>query len=197
MPVREPVVDGRTARAHRTRRAIVDALLALIEEGDVAPTAPRIAKRAGVSLRSIYQHCEDLESLFAAASARQVEVIMELATSLPTEGPLERRLDALVAQRSTVLERLTPVRRAALVQEPFSAQIRDSRRRMETMARTEVERVFALELDEVPASERREVAAALDAAAGWGAWETLRSQGLPVEAARRVLRRMLLALMAR
>lgn len=197
MPVREGVVDGRTARAHRTRRAIVDALLALIEEGDVAPTAPRIAKRAAVSLRSIYQHFEDLESLFAAASARQFVRIMELATPLPTDGPLAGRLDAFVAQRAAVLEALTPVRRAALVQEPFSPQIRDSRRRMEAMARTEVERVFAAELGALPPDEQAEATAAVDAAAGWGAWETLRSHGLSVEAARRVLRRMVLALLAR
>jgi AcrR family transcriptional regulator len=195
VPVSEPVVDGRAARAQRTRRSIVDALLTLVEEGDLAPTAPRIARRAGVSLRSIYQHFEDLESLFAAASARQFERIVDLAAPLPTEGPLAPRLDAFVRQRARVLEALTPVRRAAYVQEPFSAQIRDSRRRMEAMARTEVERVFAVELECLPAGERREALAALDAAAGWGAWEQLRTGGLSMDAARRVLRRTLTALL--
>ena len=38
--------DGRAARAARTRAAIVDALLALLEEGDLQPTANRIADRA-------------------------------------------------------------------------------------------------------------------------------------------------------
>lgn len=195
MPVSEPVVDGRAARAQRTRRAIVDALLALVDEGDLAPTAPRIARRAGVSLRSIYQHFEDLESLFAAASARQFERIFELATPLPTEGELVDRIDAFVRQRARVLEALTPVRRAAYVQEPFSAQIRESRRRMEAMARTEVERVFGIELDRMPSAERREALAALDAAAGWGAWEQMRTGGLSTDAARRVLRRTLTALL--
>ena len=32
-------VDGRTARGQRTRSAVVDALLALQEEGDLEPTA--------------------------------------------------------------------------------------------------------------------------------------------------------------
>ena len=33
-----PRIDGRTARATRTRTAIVDAHLALISEGDLKPT---------------------------------------------------------------------------------------------------------------------------------------------------------------
>ena len=45
-------VDGRLGRGTRARTAVVDALLDLIEEGDLRPTAPRIAERAGVSLRS-------------------------------------------------------------------------------------------------------------------------------------------------
>ncbi|HEX2038255.1 MAG TPA: TetR/AcrR family transcriptional regulator [Acidimicrobiales bacterium] len=195
MPVREPATDGRAARALRTRRAIVDALLSLVEEGDLAPTAPRIARRASVSLRSIYQHFEDLEALFAAASARQFERILDLASPLPTEGPLGERLDAFVRQRARVLEALTPVRRAAYVQEPFSAEIREGRRRMEAMARTEVERTFEVELRRLPANERRDVLAGLDAAASWGAWETMRTSGLSVEAARRALRRVLAAVL--
>jgi TetR/AcrR family transcriptional regulator, regulator of autoinduction and epiphytic fitness len=195
VPIREPAIDGRAARALRTRRAIVDALLALVEEGDLAPTAPRIARKAGVSLRSIYQHFEDLESLFAAASERQFERIMDLASPLPVEGPLDARLDAFVRQRARVLEALTPVRRAAYVQEPFSAEIREGRRRMEAMARTEVERVFETELGALPAAERREIVAGLDAVASWGAWETMRTGGLSVEAARRALRRVLAAVL--
>ena len=41
--------DGRTVRAERTRQALVDALLSLLDEGQLQPTAERIAVRAGVS----------------------------------------------------------------------------------------------------------------------------------------------------
>jgi TetR/AcrR family transcriptional regulator, regulator of autoinduction and epiphytic fitness len=47
-------MDGRVARAERSRRAIVAAHLALIDEGDLRPTGERIAERAGVSLRSLW-----------------------------------------------------------------------------------------------------------------------------------------------
>src|ERR1043165_6133853 len=80
-------VDGRTARAQRTRAAVVDALLQLINEGDLRPTAPRIAERAKVSLRSVFQHFTDLEALYAAATTREIDIIAGLVEALPSEGP--------------------------------------------------------------------------------------------------------------
>ena len=58
--------DGRTARAERTREKVVDAVLELLDGGDVRPTAERIAKRAGVSERTVFQHFADREALFGA-----------------------------------------------------------------------------------------------------------------------------------
>lgn len=191
----DPATDGRTARAQRTRRAIVDALLALIEDGDLAPTAPRIAERAGVSLRSIYQHFEDLEALFGAAATRQMERILAMASPIAPTGPLDDRLSTFVRQRARVLEAMTPVRRAALLQEPFSRQLTESRRSMEGLGRVEIGRVFAPELDRLAVAERKEVHAGLEATAGWSAWDHLRSTGLSCDAARKVMRRTMWALL--
>lgn len=187
--------DGRTQRSVRTRAAVVDALLELIEEGDVRPSAPRIAERAGVSLRSVFQHFRDLEALFAIAADRQLERINELVRPLPTEGPLELRLDAFVAQRARVYEAITAVRRASLVQEPFSPQAVASRDRLLALARAETERTFAVELA-AAGDEAAELLEALDAAASWQVWEALRDhQGLSRTRARKVLHRLLHALL--
>ena len=75
--VDEPI-DGRTARAVRTKDAIVDATLALIDDGDLRPTGPRIAERAGVSVRSIFQHFDDLDALFSAVGERVATRIVAL-----------------------------------------------------------------------------------------------------------------------
>ncbi|MCB0988145.1 MAG: TetR/AcrR family transcriptional regulator, partial [Acidimicrobiales bacterium] len=73
----EPV-DGRTARAVRTREAIVDGTLALLAEGDLRPTAPRISERASVSVRSVFQHFDDLETLYAAVGNRVAEQVASM-----------------------------------------------------------------------------------------------------------------------
>ncbi len=81
-------LDGRRARALRARDAIVDALLDLMQEGQVRPTAAQIAARAGVSLRTVFQHFRDLEALFAAAADRQTARLLALAGEVPATGPL-------------------------------------------------------------------------------------------------------------
>src|SRR5690606_27488921 len=70
--------DGRLTRAARTRASVVEALLTLNDEGNLRPTARDIATKAGVSLRSLYVHFDDLEALFLAASRRQGERLAEL-----------------------------------------------------------------------------------------------------------------------
>jgi AcrR family transcriptional regulator len=67
----------------RTRSAVIDALLALYEEGDLNPTAVRVAGRAGVALRTVYGHFADLESLYAEASERELARTLERVTTVP------------------------------------------------------------------------------------------------------------------
>lgn len=189
-------VDGRNARAARTRDAVVGALLALIEEGDLRPTARRVAERARVSLRSVYVHFDDLEDLFCAAAAQQFARISELVEPLPTEGPFEVRLEAFVAQRARVLEAGAAVRRAAVVQAPFSPTIASVMNMARRSGRTEIERVFAAELAGHEPERRRRLCAALSVIASASAWESLRSvEHLGVDTARDVVRDMLRAVL--
>ncbi|HEV7899003.1 MAG TPA: TetR/AcrR family transcriptional regulator [Planosporangium sp.] len=189
-------VDGRTARAIRTRRAVVDALLALLVEGDLRPGAERIAERAGVSLRALWTNFADLETLYAAAGQRQLEQQAELARRISPRLPLEQRVTALSRQRARVLEFLAPVARAAQLREPFSAQLRANRTRQYQIARDELAQLFHAEL-EAAGPRAGELLNALTAASTWPAWSALRDDlGLGVPAARQVLARTLYSLLS-
>jgi len=166
--------DGRTIRAERTREAVVTALMSLLEEGVLSPTAERVAERAGVSERSIFQHFGDREALFNAAAVRQYERIMPTLHPIDTTLPLGERLDAFVAQRASLLERVTGVRRAALLREHESETIAAWLTAARRAKVREVERVFDEELSELPAESRATVKAAMVAASGWPAWESYR-----------------------
>ena len=109
--------DGRTVRAERTRQALVDALFALLDEGELRPTAERIAKRAGVSERSVFQHFPDREALFEAVARQQYERVFSQLEPVDPSLPLTERIDAFVAQRARLLEESSSVRRAALLLE--------------------------------------------------------------------------------
>src|SRR5918993_5802611 len=98
--------DGRTVRAERTRQALVDALFALVDDGDLRPTAERIAKRAGVSERSVFQHFPDREALFEAVARQQYGKVVRELEPVDASRPLRERIDAFVAERARMLEQI-------------------------------------------------------------------------------------------
>src|SRR5262249_42193116 len=160
-------VDGRLARGERARASIVEALLALIDRGDLRPSAARVAARAGVSLRSVFQHFSDVESLFAAAASRQAERLAPLIRTVPDEGPLATRLDAFVRARARLLDAIAPVRRAAILMEPFSSELQGRLGAFRTLKANEMRRVFATELTQRTPAARRRLLAGLVASASW------------------------------
>ncbi len=189
-PGPEAAVDGRTRRSLRTREAIVDATIARLEQGDLKPTAPRVAEAASVSVRSIFQHFDDLESLHAAVAERLVERVSLLLVPIDPDAPLEDRLERFVHQRALLLEAVSPIRRAADVHGPFSEEITARLRDGQAYLRAEVAHTFAPELDQV-GDCREEALDALDGALTWRTWEGLRAgleRDLPQAEA--VLRRM-------
>src|SRR4051794_24786580 len=167
-------IDGRTARALRTREAIVDASIALVDEGDLRPTAPRIAERAQVSVRSVFQHFDDLESLYAAVADRLVERLSGLTMTVDPSAPLARRLPEVVPQRAAILEPITPIRAAAAVHAPFSAEISRRLQAGHDFLRRELERLFAIELDQLAPEPRSTLLDALDTVLSWPSWDNLR-----------------------
>ena len=188
-------VDGRNLRAERTRTALATAYLDLLTEGDLRPTAERIAERAGVSPRSVFKHFPDREALFGAASAIQEERIRDLIGEPPDPtGPLEARIDAFVEQRARFHEFVSPVRRSALLIEPFSPVIAEKLQMARSAGAAHVDHVFAPELAKLEGEARDDLRAALCATAAWPTWESLRRhQGLDADRARAVMRKMLTA----
>ena len=180
-------IDGRVARKQRTKMAIADALLQLISEGDLTPTARRIAVRAGVSERSIFQHFPVLEELFRVAAERQFQIIQSVITPIDKKLDLDSRIALFVEERVKVLEILMPIRRAAILQEPFSREIAKSRHRMIKASMDEIAKIFEQELSVLEAKERSRKIVALDMVCSWNAWEHLRFQGYSVTEAKEII----------
>ncbi len=191
----QPITDGRAARAVRTRRAIVDALLQLLEAGDLRPTTERIAEAAGVSTRSIFLHFADVERLFTEAVDRYTESKMRGLRPVPVDLPLDQRVASFAKHRAKLYESVNHAARAAHRQEPLSKGLQQRMRVQRRRSRREIERVFAKELDQRRPQERREVLESLCAVASWNNWEALRRhEGLTRGRAERILARCVSAL---
>ena len=147
--------DGRTARAERTREKVVDAVLELLDGGDVRPTAERIANRAGVSERTVFQHFADRESLFGAVGDAQAQRVLPTLEVIPADLPLDERIERFTEQRARLLERLSGVRRGALLMEPESAAVAEGLAMARRLKAAEVQRVFAAEIAARPSCARR------------------------------------------
>jgi TetR/AcrR family transcriptional regulator, regulator of autoinduction and epiphytic fitness len=190
-----PRVDGRTARATRTRTAIVDAHLALISEGDLKPTGERIAERAGVSLRALWANFKDMEALFAASGERVFSRQAAEHRTISPDLPLARRVEEFCKQRVGMLEIIAPIARAAALKEPFSVALRRNRARLIGAVRDELETLFAAELDSA-GTGRDQVVYGMTAASTWSAWSMLRDElELSVDEGYNVMVRTLTALL--
>jgi TetR/AcrR family transcriptional regulator, regulator of autoinduction and epiphytic fitness len=186
--------DGRAARSHRSRRAIVDAMRALHAEGDLRPTAPRVAERAGVSLRTVWQQFADMETLLVEAIRRDQEVLRSLTERIDPDQPLAARVAQFTGQRARILEHMTPTWRAARLAEPFSAQLQRNKTLMLAKAQAELQAVFAPELATL---DDEQLLRSLQAISIWSFWESLRTElGLAPDQARALFEQTFAALLA-
>jgi AcrR family transcriptional regulator len=186
-------LDGRVARRERNRDAVVDAIMVLVQSGEIDPSIAQVAEVAGVSERSIFRHFESREALVAAVIERQLEVVSSLLREIPVDGEVEDRVTALVNERARLFEEITPMRYCALRVADRSEAVADQLASARSWLRDELRTVFAHELGERSPAEARDLLDGLDVATSWEAWNVLRRhQGCSVARARRITERLAL-----
>jgi AcrR family transcriptional regulator len=191
-------VDGRSARARRTRQIISDAHIGLINDGELKPSAKQIAARAGVSIRALWDHFKDMESVMANTAARQLAEQDEAFDPVPVGLPLAERIAAFCRQRAAILEAVAPLARAADLQRPFSAALQQNLQENLKRIRDDVERLFDAELGGLAPAHRTRMVLSICAAADWANWKLLRDcLGLFADEARAVVENTLAALLDR
>jgi AcrR family transcriptional regulator len=187
--------DGRVARGERTRRQLAEALISLLEDGVGEPTAREVSARAGVSLRLVFHHFDDMEQLLRTAVAVQADRHWSRLRPVDPSLPAEERVAQVVRQREALFEAISPVRRAAARVEAGSPTVAAELSNARLALRRALEKVFSSEL-EAAGSERGELLDALEAATSWEGWEQLRRRmGLAPTAARRVVTRTVFSLL--
>jgi len=182
--------DGRRQRSANSRRRIVEALIELIRGGNLAPSAEAVSRQADISLRTVFRHFDDMDSLYQEMSAAiEAEVLPIAAAPLP-EVAWPALLEELIGRRARVFERIMPFRLAAGLRRHQSDLLERRHREFSAQQRRVLIQVAppALATD----SARFE---ALDLLLCFESWHRLRAdQGLTVTQAQAVLRTACLAL---
>ncbi len=101
--------DGRRQRSERSQVAIIEAALALMDEGVLVPTAQQIADRAGVGIRSFFRHFTDMDSLFLAADEMLLDSYEALFKVDDRSGTLVERVARVVALYGNAFDQLRQI----------------------------------------------------------------------------------------
>jgi len=171
-------VDGRRLRSERSRQAIVDAALALQEEGILVPTAQQISDRAGVGIRSFFRHFEDMEALFQAADDSIRDSYEALFLGGDREGTVAERIEHAVERHADAYESVSNIVLGTRAQLWRYEVLRKNYARNQRGLRKDLDD-WLPELKSLPRGERE----AVDAIASFETWNRLReTQGLSKKA---------------
>ena len=186
--------DGRIQRSERSREAIVGAMLELIGEGILQPTAQQVAERADLGVRTVFRHFSDMDTLFRTIDDELRHEAAPLFVETPQPGSLAERIDGLVARRIEIFTLLGPYMRASAIQRWRSAFLQQAYERSLRIFRRDLQRW----LPEVEGEGADPATVdALELALSFEAWDRLRmTQKLGVRRTTSVMRRMVVTLMA-
>ena len=174
--------DGRRRRGLDSRDRIVEAMLELMREGEVAPGAERVAARAEVGLRTVFRHFRDMDSLYAEISRTIEGELADLVARPLVSGNEAGRLVELASMRAEAYERIFPFKHASTAHRHRSDFLARDHARMVTNLRQSLAR----DLPAVCADPGR--MEALDLVLSFEAWSRLRrEQGLPRDEALAVI----------
>ena len=178
--------DGRRERSRSSRARIVAATLDLIERGDIAPSAARVADEAGVGLRTVFRHFDDMDSLFREMAETVARRVMPMVDQPYEQSDWRANIRELVERRARVFEAILPFRISANIKRYQSGFLMADYVRIMKMER---DRVTCLLPARVKADEIG--VEALCVALSFQSWRVMRhDQALPADKAAAVLARL-------
>lgn len=186
------VTDGRRLRYERNRQRIIEAMKELVRGGDMSPSAEAVADRAGVGMRSVFRHFEDMESLYRqmrVAIMRDIHPLIEEPFSSPD---WRAQLDELVDRKIQLFEEGMMYYMAGKIHMHNSTVARADHEKSVAVERKALRKVLPDSL-----RKDRDRFEALDLALSFDSWVRLRQeQGLSIRRSKEVLQRLIEPLLA-
>jgi AcrR family transcriptional regulator len=134
----EQETDGRRLRSQASKERIIEAVLALIEEGHGIPGAEVIAERARVGLRSVFRHFGDLDGLYVAMLDKlghRYTPLVRPYTAPTWQGQVLESFE----RRMELFEGILPYRRAAEAYRQHSSMMMHGMEALDRMLRGRLE----------------------------------------------------------
>jgi AcrR family transcriptional regulator len=176
--------DGRKHRSQKSQARIVNAMLELVAQGNLEPSADQIADIAEVGRRSVFRHFKDMDTLYREVSD-SIEATMGSIVQQPFEAADWRgRVLELVDRRAIGFEKMKPFLLAGQVHRHRSAFLKTSHARFVGMLR-----MILLGILPKDAAGNVVLVEAIDLLLSFESWNRLREdQGLSIAKAKLVLK---------
>jgi AcrR family transcriptional regulator len=154
----------------------------------VAPIVRDIAKLAGVSARTVFQHFADTAELYVAVLGRVLGTLANdppANTAANNHGALDERISDAIGQRAGRYEKLVPMWTFVETLQRRSSEAGEKVTQLYTSNRQQLAESFGAELTTMPGENRERTLNALAMALTPEGWIVLRERlGLTVEQAR-------------
>lgn len=181
-------VDGRRARADANRRRIAEAMIELVREGEVSPSADLVAERAGVGRRTVFRLFDDMDGVYSEIHSLMAAQLAPTFLQPFAGATWREKLDEIIERRARMFEVMLPVKSVADLRRPASPFLQKEHEKLTQMQRKTLNAV----LPERVADEKLD---ALDLVLSFESWRRLRrEQKLAPKQAAAVLRQLVSAL---
>lgn len=175
-PPESPNVDGRRARRQRGRLAVSEAMIDLVFEGHIPPSADEIAARAGVSVASLFRYFETLDDLRRETTDLYFERYAHLfdVTEIG-EGTLDTRIQNFAASRVTLHSTTEPMCRLIRLRAHDVSAIDDLLHLSRTTRADQIRQHFDEELSRIGAAAGDDLTAVIATLTSFESWDQMRN----------------------
>jgi len=183
--------DGRKHRSQKSQILIVNAMLELVAQGNLEPSADQIADIAKVGRRSVFRHFSDMDTLYREM-ADSIAATMDSIVQRPFEAAdWHGQVLELVDRRATAFEKMKPFLLAGQLHRHRSRFLKASHAQFVEMLRRILEGILPRE-----AALNAVLVEALDMLLSFESWSRLREdQGLSIAKSKRVLKQAIESLL--
>ena len=183
--------DGRKHRSQKSQMLIVNAMLELVAQGNLAPSAEQIADIAKVGRRSVFRHFSDMDTLYREMN-ESIAATMESLVRRPFEtADWYGQILELVDRRAAGFEKMKPFLLAGQLHRHRSPFLKAAHAGF-------VERLRNILLGILPKDIARNASLveALDMLLSFESWNWLRAdQGLSIAKSKHVLKQTIQSLL--
>ena len=184
--------DGRKHRSQKSQARIVNAMLELVAQGNLEPSADQIADIAKVGRRSVFRHFKDMDTLYREMTNSIAMTMGSIVLQPFQAADWAGRVLELVDRRAVGFEKMKPFLLAGQVHRHRSPYLKASHAQFVQMLRQILLGLLPKEI-----ARNADLVDALDMLLSFETWSRLRDdQGLGIAKAKRVLKGAIQSLLA-